>query len=239
MPARPVLRPSSCVAPALLAWLAFAAPAPAQSSSDDHELVLACRGALWARTFDDATAAGLNPGAGAPDRACPRPPATRSTPVASPSKTRCSTTRCGGATGDSSGYRIELPRLATIASRGSLVDVSGKGQFKLDPRHEQPTPISFSCVYDADARAIATARFDVEAGAWTPSGEIASGRTGTLRCESLYDVQKQCPAAIKGSVTIVREFGRSKCEAYKNWIWSPSGITVWGGCRAEFEFEAK
>jgi hypothetical protein len=47
-----------------------------------------------------------------------------------------------------------------------------------------------------------------------------------------------CPADIKGSVKILRELrGSAGCKAYDNWIWSLSGITVWGGCRAEFEFE--
>jgi hypothetical protein len=99
--------------------------------------------------------------------------------------------------------------------------------------------LSFACVYDAAAGRVASASFEVERGAWTPSGEIASGRTETLRCESRGAMQQQCPAAIRGNVRIVREFGRSRCEAYKNWIWSASGITVWDGCRAEFEYEAR
>lgn len=143
------------------------------------------------------------------------------------------------------GYRrlervtIELPELATIKTRGALVDVSGKGQFKLDVRHEQPTPLTFACVYDTAAWRVDSATFKVERGSWTPSGEIASGRTETLRCESTQARQAQCQASIRGNVRIVREFGPTKCEAYSNWIWSPSGITVWGGCRAEFEYEAR
>lgn len=143
------------------------------------------------------------------------------------------------------GYRslrrvvVELPQLATIKTRGDLIDVSGKGQFKLDVSHQQPTPLSFACVYDAAAGRVASASFEVERGSWTPSGEIASGRTETLRCESRGATQQQCPAAIRGNVRIVREFGRPRCEAYTNWIWSASGITVWDGCRAEFEYEAR
>lgn len=136
-------------------------------------------------------------------------------------------------------WKQTLPELATITTRGTLVDVSGKGQFKLDVRHEQPTPLTFACVYDTAGQRVDSAAFQVERGSWTPSGDIASGRTETLRCESTRARQAQCQASIKGAVRIVREYGPTKCEANSNWIWSPGGITVWGGCRAEFEYEAR
>jgi len=81
--------------------------------------------------------------------------------------------------------------------------------------------------------------FEPGQAAWTASGEVATGKTATLVCESTRDVQRVCPAAIKGSVKIIRQISSTPCEAYKNWIWSPSGITVWGGCQAEFEFETR
>ena len=58
-------------------------------------------------------------------------------------------------------------------------------------------------------------------------------------CESRYNENRTCPAQIRANVRVIREMGRTKCEAYKNWIYSLSGITVWGGCRAEFEFDAR
>ncbi|HMM34011.1 MAG TPA: hypothetical protein PKA62_04655, partial [Thermoanaerobaculia bacterium] len=43
--------------------LLLASPLAGQGPADDYDLVLECRGALWKATFDDATAAGLDPGA--------------------------------------------------------------------------------------------------------------------------------------------------------------------------------
>lgn len=141
------------------------------------------------------------------------------------------------------GYRrlhrvtLELPALATVTPRGGLVDVSGRGQFKLDDRHDQPTRLSFACAYDTSARDVVSATFEVEPGSWTPSGEIATGRTGTLRCESGGRNQGHCEARIKGNVRVIRDYGPVKCEAYRNWMWSATFIRVWDGCRAEFEFD--
>jgi hypothetical protein len=84
-----------------------------------------------------------------------------------------------------------------------------------------------------------SATFEATAASRTPSGEIASGKTGTLVCEGYGKAQKVCPARIRGSVKIVREVGKTPCKAYSNWIWSLEGITVWGGCGAEFEFETR
>jgi hypothetical protein len=105
-------------------------------------------------------------------------------------------------------------------------------------RH-QPTPLTFTCRYDSARGQVTSASFEAGASNWTPSGSVATGTTRTLVCESTTSVQRVCPAQIKGSVRIVRDRGRVPCEAYKNWIWSLSGITVWGGCRAEFEYEAR
>jgi hypothetical protein len=52
---------SGVLAGALL--LAVSVSAQGAAAADDHDLVLECRGALWKATFDDATAAGLDPGA--------------------------------------------------------------------------------------------------------------------------------------------------------------------------------
>lgn len=144
------------------------------------------------------------------------------------------------------GYRnlrrvlVELPELATITQRANLVDVTGKGEFRLDEiRHQQPTPMSFRCTYDARAGDVLRATFEVERGAWTPSGEIADGPTATLRCGRPGNVRQECPAAIRRNVRIVREFGSARCESYRNWMWSNSQIVVWGGCAAEFEYETR
>jgi hypothetical protein len=135
--------------------------------------------------------------------------------------------------------QIDLKPGAAFKEIGPDLEVKGSGEYKVDERHSQPTPLTFTCVYDARGGAVRSAAFEPAEGAWTPSGEVATGKTSTLVCESTSDVQRVCPAAIKGSVKIIRQRSRTPCEAYKNWIWSSSGITVWGGCQAEFEFETR
>ena len=143
------------------------------------------------------------------------------------------------------GYRrlerveIELPELADVTPRGNLLDVQGRGQFRLDPRHRQPTPLTFACTYDPRADTVVSARFDVKAGGWTPSGEVADGPTETLRCGSRALARQECRANIRGNVRIIRESGSARCEAYRNWMWSSSQIVVWDGCVAEFEYDAR
>jgi hypothetical protein len=135
--------------------------------------------------------------------------------------------------------RIDLKPGAAFKEVGPDLEVKGRGEYKLDDRHQQPTPLTFTCVYDARGGAVRSAAFEAGQSAWTPSGEVATGKTATLVCESTRDVQRVCPAPIKGSVRIIHQRSSTPCEAYKNWIWSLSGITVWGGCQAEFEFETR
>ncbi len=143
------------------------------------------------------------------------------------------------------GYRqlrrveVELPELANVTPRDGRLDVSGRGQFRLDNRHNQPTPLTFTCTYDPRAGDVVTASFKAEAGSWTPSGEIANGLTGSLRCGSARTARDECRASIRGNVRVVREFGSVKCEAYRNWMWDSTTIRVWDGCAAEFEFDAR
>jgi hypothetical protein len=135
--------------------------------------------------------------------------------------------------------RIDLKPGATFKEVGPDLEVTGRGEYKLDDRHQQPTPLTFSCVYDARGGAVRSAAFEPGQASRTPSGEVATEKTATLVCESTRDVQRVCPAPIKGNVRIIRQRSSTPCEAYKNWIWSLSGITVWGGCQAEFEFETR
>ncbi|WP_291981039.1 DUF3011 domain-containing protein [Luteitalea sp.] len=145
----------------------------------------------------------------------------------------------------SRGYRrlarveIELPELADVTARGGYLDVSGRGEFRLDPRHVQPTPVTFTCAFDPRGGRIVSARFEVARGSWTPSGEIATEPTESLRCGGRGLARQECRASIRGNVRIIREFGRERCEAYRNWMWSNSQIVVWGGCAAEFEYDAR
>lgn len=134
---------------------------------------------------------------------------------------------------------VALERFGDFATAGEATTVEGEGWFKSDARHRESTPISFRCVSDPVRGGVASATFEVVEASRTPSGEIASGKTATLVCEAYGKGQKVCPAKIRGDVKIVRELGPRPCRAYGNWIWSLEGITVWGGCAAEFEFESR
>jgi len=134
---------------------------------------------------------------------------------------------------------VELERFGDFAAAGKATAVEGEGSFRSDARHRESTPITFRCVSDPVRGGVASATFELKEASRTPSGEIASGKTATLVCEAYGKGQKVCPARIRGSVKIVRELGPEPCKAYGNWIWSLEGITVWGGCAAEFEFEAR
>jgi hypothetical protein len=134
--------------------------------------------------------------------------------------------------------QVDLKPGAEFASKDSDLEVRGRGEFKLDARHPVATGMSFVCRVDPASGRVVSTKIDVAPASWTQSGEVAGERMGTLVCEASGSGQKVCPADIKGSVKILRELrGSAGCKAYDNWIWSLSGITVWGGCRAEFEFE--
>jgi hypothetical protein len=134
---------------------------------------------------------------------------------------------------------VGLERYGEFATSGRTTEVTGEGWYKADARHSQSTPIAFRCAWDSDRAGIVSASFEARPAGRAPSGEIASGKTGTLVCESYGKARKVCPASIRANVRVIRQLGPVPCKAYENWIYSPSGITVWGGCAAEFEFDAK
>lgn len=143
------------------------------------------------------------------------------------------------------GYRtawrvqVDLKDGATFADTPDGLSIGGSGTFKLDSRHAQPTPLTYTCVV-APTGAVVSASFVAGSADWTASGDIVTGATSTLVCESLFNAQKRCTASIKGDVRLVRELNGSRaCIANKTWIWSLEGITVWGGCRAEFEYTVR
>lgn len=143
------------------------------------------------------------------------------------------------------GYRwwwrveVRLEQVGNFKEAARGIEVSGDGWFRSDRDHPERTPITFACTYDPAADRVQRATFEAKPTGRTPSGEIASGKIGTLVCESINGVHKTCPAQIRGDVKVIRDFGRARCVAYENWIYSLSGITVWGDCRAEFEFDAR
>lgn len=126
---------------------------------------------------------------------------------------------------------------ATFVAVAQGLQVSGAAAFKLDPQHKSSTPITYVCVYDPAATLVRSATFATTDTLSTASGAITSGTTSTLVCDPGLLQTRRCPASIKGDVRIIRQLSGSKaCEANVNWTWGFSGITVWGGCRAEFEF---
>jgi hypothetical protein len=59
----------------------------------------------------------------------------------------------------------------------------------------------------------------------------------TLRCESLDERTRYCPADIRGDVRLVNRLSRSGCTEGRSWGWDRQGIWVADGCRAEFEID--
>lgn len=58
-----------------------------------------------------------------------------------------------------------------------------------------------------------------------------------LKCESTDGRRRECPAPVGGRIMIVRIIEFSRCEEGQSWGWSPRGIWVDRGCRAEFEYD--
>ena len=55
-----------------------------------------------------------------------------------------------------------------------------------------------------------------------------------LRCESIDNRTRECPADTRGGVRLVRRLSKSPCEAGRNWGFHRDRVWVSGGCRAEF-----
>ena len=135
-------------------------------------------------------------------------------------------------------FRVRYPEIATVTPQGAIHEVTGRAQYKLDERHDQPTHMTFACRYDGAARRLAEARYTLADRGRTPSGSISTGVTDTLRCESWFGPTR-CQAPIAGDVRILRQLRGTECVERRNWIWSPGGIDVWDGCRAEFEYRVR
>lgn len=56
----------------------------------------------------------------------------------------------------------------------------------------------------------------------------------TLRCESIDNRTRECPADTRGGVRLVRRLSKSPCEEGRNWGYHRDRVWVSGGCRAEF-----
>lgn len=135
-------------------------------------------------------------------------------------------------------FRVRYPEIATVTPQGPLHEVTGRAQYKLDERHNQPTHMTFSCRYDGAARRLIEARYALADRGRTPSGTISTGVTDTLRCESWFGPTR-CQASMAGDVRILRQLRGTECVEGRNWLWSRRGIEVWDGCRAEFEYRVQ
>lgn len=70
-------------------------------------------------------------------------------------------------------------------------------------------------------------------------GEVSgtgSQRLARVTCQSQKDRESFCPATMAGPVRVIRNMSDTRCQEGRNWNWSKSGVRVWGGCRAEFEY---
>lgn len=56
----------------------------------------------------------------------------------------------------------------------------------------------------------------------------------TIRCESIDNKVRHCPADTRGGVELTRGLSKTWCTQGQNWGWDRNGIWVSGGCRAEF-----
>ncbi len=60
-----------------------------------------------------------------------------------------------------------------------------------------------------------------------------------IKCESMDNREQFCSAQIAGNVRISRQISDRRCVEGQNWRWRRDGITVWNGCRADFEFDVR
>ncbi len=135
--------------------------------------------------------------------------------------------------------RVEFQDLGTVTARGPDYDVTGRAQYRLDPRHSQPTHLTYQCTLDAAANRV-TGRYTLEDRGRTPSGAISTGVTDVSRCEYYVGQPVRCNAPVGGDVRVMQQLhGGTECVEFKNWSWSPTGFVVWGGCRAEFEYRVR
>lgn len=135
-------------------------------------------------------------------------------------------------------FRLEYEDVGTVTPRGAEYDVTGRAQYKLDRRHEQPTHLTYDCTLDAGNRV--TGRYTLQDRGRTPSGAISTGVTDVLRCVYYTGPPRRCEASVGGDVRLLQQLqGGQECVEFKNWSWSPTGFVVWGGCRAEFEYRVR
>jgi hypothetical protein len=60
------------------------------------------------------------------------------------------------------------------------------------------------------------------------------GQARTVRCESVDSRQAFCRVDTRGGVRIVNQLSRQACVRGRNWTANENGISVSGGCRADF-----
>jgi hypothetical protein len=84
---------------------------------------------------------------------------------------------------------------------------------------------------------IAGAGFFLPAGSGSVAAWPSPQARQRIKCESLENREVNCPARVAGNVVISRQISDTRCVEGRNWRWNFDGITVWGGCRADFEFD--
>lgn len=64
-------------------------------------------------------------------------------------------------------------------------------------------------------------------------------RMSRVTCQSEGGRESFCPAPIGGDVRVARNISDTRCREGRNWRWTSEGVTVWGGCRADFEYRTR
>lgn len=73
---------------------------------------------------------------------------------------------------------------------------------------------------------------EFEVGAEDGSGFVDVPRK--LVCESKKGLRRECGVSVHRKVTLLHQLSNTACEEGRNWGWSPDGVWVNDGCRAEF-----
>ncbi len=76
-------------------------------------------------------------------------------------------------------------------------------------------------------------------GGGTHSGSDYTNSANVILCESINAQQQYCAANTRNGVRLVRQISRTACVQGQSWGSDSRGIWVSGGCRAEFEVNAR
>lgn len=100
----------------------------------------------------------------------------------------------------------------------------GEGEYRFGTRGFER--MTWECRVNARTGTVASARYASRSGT----------STRRLTCESRDGQPRTCTARVAGEVRLTRRLSSARCDEGRSWWWTLDGITVSGGCRAEFEY---